>query len=191
MPITLGILAQSRQEAAGATFQLLESTVLTGAQSSIEFTNLATKYASTYQHLQIRAVVQSTRASSLDALIMQFNGDTAGNYSRHTLQGDGGSVSSSGVANATYVFCGYLPGTTNPTSWAPFVIDILDAFETTKNKTTRSLSGQRDPNWSLINLSSGSWRNTATITSILLDQEIGGNFPTGTRVSLYGIKATA
>jgi len=187
MPITLGILAQARQAAATGAFDLLETALVTSAVSSVTFSSLGT-YASTYQHLQIRAVVQSSRASSLDALTLQFNGDTAGNYNRHSLQGDGGSVSSSATTNSSYIFCGYLPGTTNSTSWAPVVIDILDPFETTKNKTTRSLSGQRDPNWSLINLSSGAWRNTAAVSSIVLDQEIGGNFSVGTRFSLYGIK---
>jgi hypothetical protein len=173
-----------------ATYELLETQILTGAQSSIVFSSLDSKYAADYQHLQIRGVVQSTRASSLDSLRIKLNGDTASNYSFHFLQGGNpSSVTSSSGANSNNIFAGYIPGTSNSFSWSPTITDILDAFETTKNKTTRSLTGQIDPNWQLTTFCSGSWRNTNALTSIEISPEIGPNFSIGTRISLYGMRA--
>jgi hypothetical protein len=69
------------------------------------------------------------------------------------------------------------------------VIDILDAFETTKNKTIRSFGGQVGSGANLILLHSGFWNNTAAISSITLGVNGAPQFATGCRFSLYGIKA--
>lgn len=190
MPITLGILAQARQEAAGATFQLLESTVLGSAQASVEFTNLTTKYASTYQHLQVRAVVNQNTTGGAEFLRMQVNADTAANYSWHRLTGNGSAVSSSAGANANHMFVGVVPllGTSN--IFGAQVIDILDPFETTKNTTVRSLSGLTG-DFPFVDLFSGSWRNTASITSMKFDSNFNSSLRAGTRFSLYGIRSVA
>ena len=113
------------------TFDLLDEEILASSQSSVTFSSLDT-YAADYKHLQIRAVVQTTRASSLDSLRITLNGDTGANYSFHWLQGDGGSITSSAGTDQSNIFGGYLPGTTNSYSWAPSVTDIFDPFETTK-----------------------------------------------------------
>lgn len=170
------------------TYEWLQTQALTSA-GTITFSNLNSAYAGTYQHLQLRMVVQSTRASSLDSIRITFNGDTAANYSFHFMQGGNPStVTSSSGANSSNIFGGYIPGVSNSTSWSPSIMDIFDAFETTKNKTTRSLTGQVDPNWQLTTLCSGSWRNTSALNSISIFPEIGPNFSIGSRVSLYGIR---
>jgi hypothetical protein len=193
MPITLGILAQSRQAVAGATFQLLESTVLTSSQASVSFTNLTTKYAATYQHLQIRAVTRSTVGSNEDFQYIQLNGDTASNYRSHYLIGTGSSVLSGDITSSYPAGILDAFGTTGASfvanSFGASVIDILDPFETTKNKTARIFSGQAGT-LNRVALSSGAWFNTASVTQITLDG-VFGNYATGSRFSLYGIKATA
>jgi hypothetical protein len=178
--------------AAYAVYELLETVIVTSAgQTSLTFSNLNSIYSSTYQHLQIRAVVQTTRASSLDALRLQFNGDTGANYSFHYIQGGNPpSVISSNATNASNIFLGYLPGASNSTSWAPNIVDILDPFETTKHKVTRCLNGQVDPNWQTNLFTSGAWRNNNAITSIELKPDVGPNFSIGTRVSLYGMRSS-
>jgi hypothetical protein len=170
-------------------YHLLETQVLTGA-NTVTFSNLNTAYGADYQHLQLRMVVQSTRASSLDAIMITFNGDTAANYSYYFLQGGNpSSVTSSSAASASKLFAGYIPGTTNSTSWGPSIVDILDPFEITKNTTIRALAGQIDPNWQLTELTSGFWLNTNALTSMTVFADIGINFSTGSRVSLYGIRS--
>jgi hypothetical protein len=41
----------------------------------------------------------------------------------------------------------------------------------------------------IVGLYSGAWYNTTALTSITLDQIIGTNFVSGSRFSLYGLKA--
>ena len=67
------------------------------------------------------------------------------------------------------------------------VIDILDAYSTTKNKTIRSLNGLSGGEVA-IRLSSGTWRNTNAVTSITLFDGDGANLVTGSRFSIYGIR---
>jgi hypothetical protein len=189
MPITLGILAQSRQVVDTGAFVLLESTVLTGSQASVEFTNLTTKYSATYQHLQLRLVARTTGNNGLTGnfLNMQFNGDTGNNYSMHQLQGNPGGINSAYFPD-TSIYLQRITSAGNVSGdFGVIVTDILDAFETTKNKTSRSLGGIAAQT---INLTSGSWRNTASLTSVLVKPSTD-NFATGSRFSLYGIKATA
>jgi hypothetical protein len=166
------------------SFDILETQVLGSTTASVTFSSLST-YAATYQHLQIRAVAKTDRAGATnDNVIMRFNGDSATNYSCHNLRGSSGSVTSGANANETKIICRAVGG--NDGNFGAVVIDILDAFETTKHKTTRSLGGYATD---IVELGSGSWRNTAAVSSILLDQDVGSNFLTGSRFSLYGIKA--
>lgn len=67
------------------------------------------------------------------------------------------------------------------------VLDILDYADTNKYKTTRSLAGL-DSNTAggALQLASGSWRNTAAITSITFSS--GTNFQQYSTLALYGIK---
>jgi hypothetical protein len=187
MPITLGILAQSRQEAAGATFQLLESQVLGSTTASVTFSGLAA-YASTYKHLQLRHVGRTNRALTIDVVAMQFNADTASNYSLHRLTGNGSSVASAGNASQGNFFVGLIAGgNAGADQFGAGVIDILDPFVTTKNTTVRTLTGTT----SEINLYSGAWYNTAALTQIRLFPAASDSFVSGSRFSLYGVKATA
>jgi hypothetical protein len=165
-------------------YELIETVILGSNQASVVFSSLGT-YSSTYKHLQLRFTARSAASASEDTIYARFNSDTGANYSAHQLYGTGSSVLSAGYANLTYAFCGTPSGNTaTANAFGAGVIDILDPFSTTKNKTTRSLTGQVGTS---IKLWSGNWRNTASVTTILLAAE-NGNLMTGSRFSLYGIR---
>jgi hypothetical protein len=186
MPITLGILAQSRQAVATGAFVLLESQVLSSAAASVTFSSLGT-YASTYQHLQLRILSRSA-SSNEDYLYLRFNSDTGSNYRAHLLEGNGSSVASQSFSQ-TELFIGVEASAQQAANiYGGFVIDILDAFETTKNKTIRSLGGYATRS---IILSSGLWMNTSATTTLTLKNSSVSNLAAGSRFSLYGVKATA
>jgi hypothetical protein len=168
--------------AVNSSFVLLETVTLTSAQASVEFTNLLSKYGSTYQHLQVRL----TALHSADQNgVMRFNGDTASNYNWHQVVGNGSSVSSFGTGDQ-WMQIGYGPNsTTQPTV---SIIDILDPFETGKFTTSRTLTGSASST-NNIKLMSGLWRNTAALTSITLS-EVNGSYKAGTRISIYGLKGS-
>ena len=193
--LLLGVL---QAQAAGAgpvvdsDFDLLETQVLDSVETSVVFSSLAATYGADYQHLQIRATTRVTSATTLRMNRIRFNGDTTSNYSTHQLIGD--SNAANPYAGAGVSLDGMLTfyGTGNSSTSGAFgagVIDILDPFETTKYTTHRSFGGQFS--YSIVNLASGSWRNTDALTSITIYPENSDSYAIGSRFSLYGVKGSA
>jgi len=183
MLIPFGIFA-----AAGAVpgaYELISTTILESAASSVTFSNLG-DYSSTYKHLQIRSVGKTTvPGDGAENLVLRFNGDSGSNYARHFLQTFGSTPSSGAATGSTYVQGGIL-ATNAISAFGVNVCDVLDAYSTTKNKTTRVLYGFAGALF-FVGLGSGLWLNTASLTSMTLSSTLG-NLNVGTRISLYGIK---
>ena len=176
----LGIMASAISgNISVAAFDSIASASGTGASGVINFSSIP----GTYKHLQIRAM--TTASANFQNTCVTFNGDTGANYSQHQIVGTGAAVSGAGFANETFMTLGQ-----NGTSVYPGIeiMDILDYANANKYKTVKDLSGT-DTNGTgqtLIILRSGSWRNTAAITSITLTLS-SGNYNTATRFALYGI----
>jgi hypothetical protein len=173
---------------AGA-FEQIATTVLGSATSSVTFD--VTGLGSTYKHLQLRFVARSNRSESDTYAYLRFNSDTTANYSSHRLFGNGSTVAS-GNFTGSYpngiIEPSFTAGSSPANIFGSGVIDILDPFSSSKNKTTRSLSGYRDGvNDPRIHLMSGNWRSTSVVTSVTMT-DIFGSFIANSRFSLYGIK---
>jgi hypothetical protein len=191
MAWNLGLLGAS-SVAAGNAYELLETTILTGNSSSVTFSNLNTNYGSTYQHLQIRATMRSTRGDTDSIYYIRFNGDSGENYRAHFLRGTGSAVTTESVT-ASYpkgiIIYGGLPAATNTANlFGGDVIEILDPFKTTKNTAIRALVGQSG-SFNRVALESGFWINTAAVTSISL-VDVFGSFVQNSRFSLYGMRSS-
>jgi hypothetical protein len=186
MLIPLGFLAGSG--GVQGDFELIETYTLGSSQANVTFTNLNT-YSSTYKHLQIRYVARTNRASVFDSGRLKFNGDTGSNFTDHGLFGTGSSVGSYAQLNAsTGINFGNAPGANAAANvFGAGVMDILDAYSTTKFKVTRLLDGVSSSS-PAITLNSGLWRSTASVTDIQLFPNVGTNWVTGSRFSLYGIR---
>jgi len=160
-------------------YELITTSLISSSTSSVTFSSLGT-YSSTYKHLQIRYAVFNSTAYWF---ALRLNGDTTNaNYRTHRLFANGSTVTSgseAGDADGMPIFAVYgsstLPGSG--------VIDILDAYSTTKNKTLRAFSRNNTD----VVLSSGLYVNTAALTSIELRTQ-GYELQSGSRISLYGIK---
>ena len=189
--LLLGVLqaqAAGAGPVGGAAFDLLEQRVLDSSESSVTFSSLSS-YAADYQHLQIRFTARSSFAAAGESLRIRFNGVTSGSYSWHRLFGNGSSVSSGQSSSQTGILGAFMTSNTGTAdAFGAGVIDILDPFSTSKNTTTRSLNGTIVSD-SLVSLTSGGFYNTAAIDSISFTSETSANFLTGSRFSLYGIKA--
>ena len=97
MLIPFGILsAAGAGGGAVGDYELIETTILGSAASSVTFSSLDT-YASTYKHLQIRAVVRASAAGDRVNGSWRMNGDTGSNYAAHHLLGTGSTVVSSAL----------------------------------------------------------------------------------------------
>jgi hypothetical protein len=156
------------------------ATISAGGSSSVTFSSIP----STYQHLQIRAFLNNS--SSNISTSMQFNGDTATNYAKHGLFGDGASATAAGSASVSSMTFQLYSGNTT-SNYSGTVIDILDYKDTNKYTTVRGLGGYDNNGSGLVYFGSGLWMNTAAVSSITIGTA-GGSWATGSSFALYGIK---
>jgi hypothetical protein len=179
-----GLLSGAGAPASTNSYESIATvTVGAGGSSSVSFSSIP----STYKHLQIRALSRTDRAVTYTSNIIRFNSDTTNsNYSQHELTGSGSAASAGGGANsAIYTL---IPGTSTTSNvFEGEVIDILDYADTNKYKTVRILSGYDGNGSGQIFFGSGSWRNTAAISSISFTAT-SGNIVQYSSFALYGIK---
>ena len=154
------------------------SIVGSGGSSSITFSSIP----STYAHLQLRQFINGTSSTNFKG---QFNGDTGNNYAVHYLLGDGSGVDAGAGTSINYYANGLINSTSN--TFAVSIVDILDYSSTSKNTTTRTLTGYDNNGSGLIILYSGLWLNTAAINSITIFPNTG-TFNQYSSFALYGIK---
>jgi len=182
MPI-LGVLASAiTGNLATPSYESIQTVTVSSNVSDIEFTSIP----ATYTHLQLRG--QSIFSAGDWSTLMQFNSDTGNNYAFHALIGNGTTASVNGSATQSSILVeAYVVG---HSTTAPFanVTDILDYKNTSKYKTSRTLSGIDRNGTGEVHLVSGLWQNTNAITSIKLTINDAQYFASGTKYALYGIK---
>jgi len=165
-------------------FELIETALVgAGGQSSITFSNL-NAYSTTYQHLQIRYTARSSRISA-DPMIIRVNNTTQS--ASHHLFGDASSVND-GAGGTSYAVLFAMAGTNLPSSaFGAGIIEIPDAYETTKNKHIRAFAGAPGEATSF---DTTFWPVTAAINTLQLSTFSGTNFVNGSRFSIYGLRST-
>jgi hypothetical protein len=170
------------------SFESIETiTVASGTSNEISFTSIP----STYNHLQIRLIARTNRASNDEAnLLIRFNNDTGSNYAYHDLYGDGASVTASAAASQTKIIANRLTGASAVANiFGGIIIDILDYKNTNKYKTVRAFGGVDRNSAGGISFSSGLWMNTNAITEIDFTTIEGSfDFTQYSHFALYGIK---
>lgn len=168
-------------------YEWLETTVVgSGGAASVTFSNLNSTYGSTYQHLQLRFTVRGTRSADTADLRLRINSSSS-TYPVHYLVGNGSTVTSTSDPFTSIYLSTFPANTGTANSFAAGVTDFLDAFETTKNKTVRNLSGRLAAN-SQIMLGSGLLISTNAIDSISVFPNFD-NIAQFSRFSLNGLRS--
>ena len=167
------------------SYESIATTLGTGSSATISFSAIP----QTYKHLQIRFMARVANADTANNQFVQFNSDTATNYSWHILEADGSTVTSNGFATQSSMIGGRISAASATAGvMGVGIVDILDYANTNKYKTIRTLTGQERNGAGVIRLESGNWRNTAAITSIQFSNNSSTNYTTDTQFVLYGIK---
>jgi hypothetical protein len=180
----LGIFSAAGAGGVQGDFELISTTLISSNTASVVFD--VSSFASTYKHLQIRATARSGQTVSGEYINVRLNGATS--YWHHGLEGNGSSVTSYGASTTSMAMAQVARGDSTASSFGAGVIDILDPFSTTKNKTLRGLGGIAISGTTNIALRSGSWASTDAVTSITCLPFSADNWVSGSRFSLYGIR---
>ena len=190
LPILLGTVASSVLK---SDFELIQTTLITTNTASVTFSDLNTY--SQYKHLQLRITARGSQTDAATGGNIRFNGDTASNYYRHRIglnDANNAILSSASSSSTTIGIPNFVPAAGNTTGvYNAAIIDILDFSSNNKTPTVRLFYGYAGEgagtNARELTLSSGHWNSTASITSIFMNLN-NGDFVTGSRFSLYGIK---
>ncbi len=167
------------------TYESIATASPTGAAGSF------TSIPQTYTDLVI--VVKARVTSAWDIFAMQPNG-TASGYNGTYIESTGnGYTAGRGTAEISFRG-GYIPGTSYGNDWSTDVYHIHNYSDSSKWKNcltnARFQSGVGGTTTSFsVQLKIGLLQSTNAITSLTYGTANGGNFASGTTVSLYGIKA--
>jgi hypothetical protein len=165
---------------AGSTYTPIATTTLGSAAGSYTFSSISGSYTDL---VLIAAPIMGTDAQNLK---LQFNGDTATNYSATFLEGNGSSAPSSRNSSASSINTGNnnaLGNTQNTVIW-----NMQNYSNTTTYKTTLIRMNSNSPAYPGTGAIVGLWRSTSAITSITLTAA-SGNIAVGSTFTLYGIAA--
>lgn len=159
------------------TYVALDKITVGSAVSSVTFSSINSGYT------DLVLIIAGAGASSGGNILLQFNSDTATNYSTTILYGDGTSAGSARASNAASMNIGDLDATTQSNT----LVNIQNYANTTTYKTAL---GRSNRSAVAVAAKAGLWRSTAAINSIKVFFSTGDNFVSGTTFSLYGIAAT-
>lgn len=160
------------------TYTPIATTTIGSVTNSYTFSTISSGYTDL-----IIIVGGSADGTNAANILLQFNSDTATNYSTTILYGDGSSAGSVRVTNAANMNIGDLD---TGTSTAVSRINIMNYANTSTYKT---VLGRADRSVNSVAAKVGLWRNTAAITTVKVFLSSSINFSVGTTLTLYGIAA--
>ncbi len=160
---------------ATSTEVAIATTTLGSAAASITFSSISSAYT------DLRLVLTTPAGAATYYLYLQFNGDTAANYSRTILYGDGSSALSSRSTADNFALIGYLSAS-QPTFRT---IDIF-SYAGSTYKTLLTNSNQDSNGSGQVYNIVGLWRSTSAINSIAIKPQ-SSTLAAGTTATLYGI----
>ena len=169
-----------------ATYTLINSNVLSSSAASVTFSSIP----ATYTDLVLRISARTDNPGvNNESCYIQFNSDTATNYSYVLISGNGSAASSSIFSSQTYIGSITADSTTATAntfaSWEIYVPSYLAS----QNKPISVIAMQENNQTAaFIRPNAGLWRNAAAITSITFTGVSGvSSFVSGSSFYLYGI----
>jgi hypothetical protein len=172
-----------------AVIEAIATQYLEADAASVTFSGIP----ATYEHLQLRGSVKGGRSGSTNNTMVTLNGDTGTNYSNHSMFASASTAYASGYTGLSGFFTYYntTPSVTNnASSYATFVMDILDYRNANKNTTVACLWGAwLDTYWYLYN-TSGLWDDTAAVTSVTVIMNPTYDTVRGSEFTLYGLNSS-
>ena len=196
IPALTGILAP---HGLATSFESIATvTVGAGGSASVSFSSIP----QTYQHLQVRWIAATNRATYNDNMIIRYNNDSGSNYMTHTLYGDGSNAYAEvnngwGSTPQTVFMTDQTVGSSgvNSSMFGAGVLDILDYTSTNKYRVSRLLNGLNtnatadgSGSYGRLNFTSNLYLSTTALSRIDFSPAGGTLFLQYTQIALYGVK---
>jgi hypothetical protein len=166
------------------TYDVIATTTLTSAATSITFSSLD----QSYRDIIISARTRRTSTAAGET-VYYFNNDTANNYSWLTMRGGAGTSIICTVQSAIGTIRPST-GVGDPTAdFYETILQVFDYSQTNKHKSGILQSGNSTASATTNSIQSHAFRyatNTA-ITTINIGRVDGGSLDLGTTVTIYGI----
>ena len=162
--------------AAGNTYVAIASTTISSTLTEVTFSSISSAYTDL-------VLVVAPTAGALADTALQFNSDTASNYSRTYLNGNGTTASSGRNSADTRIRVDYSGATSG--SNGVQIINIMSYSNATTYKTALIRASNASYGTDAV---VGLWRSTSAITTVRIFCDGGGNWTAGF-ISLYGILA--
>jgi hypothetical protein len=156
-----------------STYEPIATSTLGSAAATVTFSSIAATYT------DLKVVISGSVTTGGPNIYLQYNGDTASNYSQTILYGDGSSTGSFRNTNNTKQVIGDANTTIGTT-----IADIMNYSNTTTYKTNLA----RNSMSAYVEAWVGLWRSTSAINSVLIGVT-SSTFIAGSTFTLYGIKA--
>lgn len=157
--------------AAGRTYTPIATQTLSTSAASVTFSSIPSTYT------DLVYIGNFPSVTGLNTTV-QFNGDTAGNYSSTQLYGTGSGVGSYRISNSSSGYSGVADG----------IGMIKGSIQNYNNTSTyKTLIGRGGANVTYLDACVTLWRSTAAINSITFIAST--SFPIGSTFTLYGIAA--
>ena len=168
------------------TYDLISTTTLTTAVAAF-----TVSLPSTYTDIQVRLSARSTRGTTIDAMELNFNGDSGSNYGRICAYNENGVNAGEIIknSNSTGKQIGGAPAASLASNiFGQTTIDLLNYSGNARKiwysyHSTQMTGGATRNVWR----TTGNWSGTAPITSFTIRMG-NGNVETGSAISIYGIK---
>jgi hypothetical protein len=164
-----------------STYEKIATTTLSSDVATVTFNSIP----ATYTDL-VLVTNFATDSNGTYNHYLQFNGDTATNYSHTVLYGTGSAVASARQSSVSAIYIGPWGTAIDTTHRVATIIQINNYSNATTYKTTL---GRWNNTANEVGTGVGLWRSTAAITSILFKGYSTVKYTAGSTFTLYGIKA--
>jgi hypothetical protein len=169
-----------------ATYEPISTQTLGSDIATVTFSAIPQTYTDLVLVANLKHSFVGSAAVQLNGL--QFNSDTATNYSTTYIQGNGSAASSSRLSSQAAITI--LSSMASATSFMPSIFHIFNYTNATTYKTVLFRQGNADDSGYGAVASVGLWRATpAAITIIDFKATSTYVWKTGSTFTLYGIKA--
>jgi hypothetical protein len=170
-----------------STYTFITSQTLASSAASVTFSAIP----STYTDLVLKVSARTDNSGARDYFTVNFNGDSATNYSQTIIYTNGGSAYSTASSSSTALGSGYAFVDGNGATANTFsnLEMYMPSYTAARNKPSSTFASAENNSSSSVWLSANAnlYRSTSAISSMAFTPYEGGNFLTGSSFYLYGI----